>query len=118
MSRLLTRIAIALALLLASLSWATGPTHLVHASGTDVVTDCVDRYTVTNPGKPDEVVTHSPGTLRYVVEHASAGDTITFACTGPIVSVLGVIYLVQNLTIDGGGQGMTLNGGACGLGLF
>src|SRR5438105_3969271 len=115
MSRSPSRIAMTLALLLATLWWATGPVQQAHAA-TDVVTDCQDSIT----DLPGGNFTVDPGTLRYVVEHAAAGDTITFACSGTMtLAGPGVISLFKNLTIDGSAQKVTLDGGgACGLGIL
>jgi hypothetical protein len=64
-------------------------------ASTDAVTNCSDSSTPT------------PGSLRYEVANASAGDTITFAlpssCNGLITLTAGAIEIAQNLTIDGPG---------------
>ena len=64
-------------------------------AATDVVTNCSDSSTP------------APGSLRYEVANASAGDTIAFAlpssCNGLIKLTAGAIEIAQNLTIDGSG---------------
>ena len=90
MSRVPSRIAIVITLLLAALWWSAGSIPQAHAA-TDTVTDC-----------RDSISTLLPGSLRYVVLHAAAGDTITFACSGTTILSAGRILLTQDLTIDEG----------------
>lgn len=108
MSRTPTRLAITLALLLVALWGVAGPIRPARAA-TDVVTNCSDA------GELDPSLNFypQPGTLRYVVENAAAGDAVTFGCSGTISldGVAGPISLYQTLTIDGSGQSVTISGG-------
>jgi YVTN family beta-propeller protein len=45
----------------------------------------------------------SPGTLRYAIANANAGDTITFSVTGTITLTQGELELSKNVTIRGPG---------------
>jgi len=65
-------------------------------AATQVVSDC------TGPS--------GPGRLVNVITAASAGDTITFSCSGTI-TLSSTITLDKNLTIDGSGQAVTISGG-------
>jgi hypothetical protein len=47
--------------------------------------------------------------LRSAVTHASSGDTITFGCSGDI-KLTGTLTISKNLTLDGSGQSVTLDG--------
>ncbi len=118
MSRFLSRMALTVTLLLATLWWAAGPVHQAHAATVDTVTNCNDYGSFDSSGNFNSY----PGTLRYVVEHAAAGDTIIFTCSGTITLSTLYISLFQNLTIDGSGQAVTLDGGgingACALGVL
>ena len=50
------------------------------------------------------------GQLVDAINAASAGDTITFSCSGTI-TLSSTITLGKNLIIDGGGQSVTISGG-------
>ena len=50
------------------------------------------------------------GRLVDVINAASAGDTITFSCSGTL-TLSATITLAKNLTIDGTGQSVTISGG-------
>ena len=50
------------------------------------------------------------GRLVNVIAAASAGDTITFSCSGAI-TLSSTITLDKNLIIDGSGQAVTISGG-------
>ena len=110
MSRFPSRLALAMTVLLATLWWSTGPVHQAHAA-TNTVTNCTDQ---------NSYLRIVPGTLRDAVDNAAAGDTIT-ACSGTM-GMSGGLALDKNLTIDGSGQAVTIDGGgvngACGLGIF
>src|SRR6266516_7797875 len=75
-----------------------GVSHHAHAAAdaTLTVTDCSGET--------------GPGRIGTVISSASAGDTITFSCSGtiPITSTLSIS---KNLTLDGSGQTVTLDGG-------
>ena len=113
------RAAIFFSLLLAAL-FGSASQVLPASAAADTVTDCSDTI-LYYPGTTNPYP--APGTLRAVVQNATAGDTISFTCSGTIyLSGLGVIYIAQNLTIDGSGQSVTLDGGSgnggCALGWF
>ncbi|MGH2390786.1 MAG: Ig-like domain repeat protein, partial [Chloroflexota bacterium] len=72
-----------------------GPLGRAHAAD-DTVGDC------TNPNRPTGLAT--------VVAAATAGDTITFACSGTIV-LTSTLTLSKNLTVDGGGRTVAISGG-------
>src|SRR5436190_17937310 len=48
------------------------------------------------------------GSLRYALEHAAAGETVSFAVGGTI-QLSATLNLTKNVTIEGG-AGITLNG--------
>jgi len=77
-----------------------GVSHHAHAAAdaTLTVTDCSGET--------------GPGRIGTVISSASAGDTITFSCSGtiPITSTLSIS--TNNLTLDGSGQTVTLDGGS------
>jgi hypothetical protein len=52
-----------------------------------------------------------PGRIGTVISSASAGDTITFSCSGTI-PITSTLVISTNLTIDGSGQTITLDGGS------
>jgi FIMAH domain-containing protein len=52
-----------------------------------------------------------PGQIGTVISSASAGDTITFSCSGTI-PITSTLTISKNLTIDGSGQTITLDGGS------
>ena len=54
------------------------------------------------------------GRLVDVINAASAGDTITFSCSGTI-RLGATLALDKNLTIDGSGQAVTISGDAVGV---
>jgi len=51
-----------------------------------------------------------PGRIGTVIGSASAGDTITFSCSGTI-PIISTLTISKNLTLDGSGQSVTLDGG-------
>src|SRR5689334_17671630 len=62
----------------------------------------------------DTVGTCDESTLRSVISSAAAGDTVAFGCSGTITLTSGgggPIVLSKDLTIDGGGQEVTISGG-------
>src|SRR4051794_14951105 len=65
--------------------------------------------------------TSSTGTLRAAITNAADGDTINFACSGTIFKVGGLFSIDKDLTIDGAGQSVTIDGfgiNHCGFGLM
>src|SRR5258706_11078431 len=50
--------------------------------------------------------------LRSAISNASSGETITFGCNGtiPITVANGPLIIATNLTLDGSGQSVTLDG--------
>jgi hypothetical protein len=54
-----------------------------------------------------------PGSLPYEVANAASGDTIRFASNlnGSTITLANELDVTQNLTIDGAGEGITVNGG-------
>ncbi|HEU0026642.1 MAG TPA: HYR domain-containing protein [Ktedonobacterales bacterium] len=101
MSRMSTRLAITLALVLATLSWAAGTFHPAHAATltatTLTVTDCSGETGV--------------GRIGAVIGSASAGDTIGFSCSGTIPITSTLTISTNDLTLDGSGQTVILDGG-------
>ena len=53
-----------------------------------------------------------PGRIGTVISSASAGDTITFSCSGTIPITSTLVISTNNLTLDGSGQTVTLDGGS------
>ncbi len=51
-----------------------------------------------------------PGRIGTVISSASAGDTIRFRCSGTI-PISSTLLIGKNLTLDGSGQTVTLDGG-------
>ncbi len=51
------------------------------------------------------------GQIGSVLSSASAGDTITFSCSGTIPIISTLMIGTNNLTLDGRGQSVTLDGG-------
>jgi hypothetical protein len=56
------------------------------------------------------------GTLSYALANYASGDTIQFACSGGTagaytITVPSIINVAQNLTLDGNGYNVTLDGG-------
>jgi hypothetical protein len=96
MSRLLSRIAITLALLLATLSWTAGPVHQAHAAASiQPVTGC-DQTSFTN-----------------AITAAGPGGTVQFAVDCPASTPLnrsGTITLSADVSIDGNGHNVTIVG--------
>jgi hypothetical protein len=66
------------------------------AAATLTVTDCSGQT--------------GPGRIGTVIGSATAGDTITFSCSGSI-PISSTLTISQNLTLDGSGQSVTLDGG-------
>jgi hypothetical protein len=56
-------------------------------------------WTVTNANDS------GPASLRWAIEHAAAGDTITFApsLAGVTITLASQLFIDKNLTIDGSG---------------
>ena len=133
MSRVLSRIAMTLSLLLATLWWSAGPTHQAHASiatgtcgsrGFQIcfpipVRDCTDGVT-TNPGTLRAALKLAQQ-LAATADAAGSSDkpTIIFKCSGTI-TLSSTLTLIQGpvpglsswgFTIDGAGQKVTLSGG-------
>src|SRR6266702_4773936 len=98
---LLLRVCVRLGLLLLSALGVVVAGVSLHAhaapAATLTVTDCSGET--------------GPGRIGTVISSASAGDTITFSCSGsiPITSTLSIS--TNNLTLDGSGQTVTLDGG-------
>lgn len=62
--------------------------------------------------------TGNTGTLRYLVDNIAAdGDTIVFDVSGTI-NLTGSVSLNHNITIDGNGQTITVNGSSSGVRAF
>jgi hypothetical protein len=76
---------------LASLGLATKPAHAQAAASTTIST-CDDA------------------TLRSAIANANSGDTISFGCDG-IITLSSTLVISQNLTLDGNGHRVTLDGG-------
>ncbi len=55
------------------------------------------------------VTTCDESHLDQAIASASSGDTITFACSGDI-ALTQTLTISQNLTLDGSGQQVTLDG--------
>jgi hypothetical protein len=51
-----------------------------------------------------------PGRIGTVISSASPGDTITFSCSGTI-PITSTLTITKNLTLNGSGQNVTLDGG-------
>jgi hypothetical protein len=98
MDRLTLRIAFVLTLLLATLRWSSS-TILPAYAATVTVTDC-----------------STGGSLQAAINNAAPGDTVRFACIappGPVVMDVeksGTIVVNKDLTIDGSGQTLILDG--------
>jgi hypothetical protein len=75
--------------------------------------------TPTNTPMPQTVgvSTCDEGTLRAAIANAPAGSTLQFECSGTITLSAGTITINQNLTLDGHGQAVTIDGGNA-VGLF
>jgi hypothetical protein len=98
--RLLWRIVVRLGLvlvLLVGLCLALGVQVRPAHAATDTVTDCSGE--------------NGPGQIGTVLSSASAGDTITFSCSGTIPITSTLTISTNNLTLDGSGQSVTLDGG-------
>lgn len=96
-------------------------TFTVSNAGVDVVTLNSDALA----GSPSGSGAGNPGELRYVMQHASSGDTIVFDTTTMCASSTCTISLsgplppiVQNLTIDAGNFGRVTIDGANGYRAF
>jgi hypothetical protein len=87
--------ALALALLLTPLL-SLAPATLALAASPIVVTDCSGQT--------------GPGRIGTVIGSATAGDTIQFSCSGSI-PISSTLTISQDLTLDGSGQTVTLDGG-------
>jgi hypothetical protein len=81
---------------LASLGLASRTAHAQPAA-TLSVTDCSGEF--------------GPGRIGTVISSASAGDRITFSCSGTIPITSTLTISTNNLTLDGSGQAVTLDGG-------
>jgi hypothetical protein len=93
--RNLTQMALALALLLTPLL-SLAPATLALAASPLLVSDCSGQT--------------GPGQIGTVIGSATAGDTIKFSCSGSI-PISNTLTISQNLTLDGSGQTVTLDGG-------
>jgi Right handed beta helix region len=91
----LSALALALALLLTPLL-CLAPATLALAASPLLVSDCSGQT--------------GPGQIGTVIGSATAGDTITFSCSGSI-PISSTLTISQNLTLDGSGQSVTLDGG-------
>ena len=86
---------VSLSVLVGLLVVGTGVTLHVHAASL-TVTDCSGET--------------GTGRIGTVLASASAGDTITFSCSGTI-PITSTLTISKNLTINGTGQSVTLDGG-------
>src|SRR5262249_30481711 len=92
MSKALSRIALAITVLLATLWWAGGPVLPVRAANIVTVSSCDQTG------------------LMSAISSAGSGDIVQFSgdC---IITLSGTPTLNQNLTIDGSGHSVTISGG-------
>ena len=93
--RLLGRLLLLLGLI-ATLDLLTGGLVTPAYAATLTVTDCSGE--------------NGPGQIGTVINSASSGDTITFSCSGDI-PLTSTLTISKNLTLDGSGQSVTLDGG-------
>jgi PKD domain/HYR domain len=93
--RLLGRLLLLLGMI-ATLGLMTGGLVTPAHAATLTVTDCSGD--------------NGPGQIGTVINSASAGDTITFSCSGDI-PLTSTLTISKNLTLDGSGQSVTLDGG-------
>ena len=92
------RLGLGLALLVGLCGMLAGVSLHAHAApaATLTVTDCSGET--------------GPGRIGTVIGSASALDTITFSCSGTI-PITSTLTISKNLTLDGSGQSVTLDGG-------
>ncbi|HEX9370628.1 MAG TPA: choice-of-anchor Q domain-containing protein [Roseiflexaceae bacterium] len=91
----LRALALALALLLTPLL-SLAPARMALAASPILVSDCSGQT--------------GPGRIGTVIGSATAGDTIQVSCSGTI-PISSTLTISQNLTLDGSGQTVTLDGG-------
>jgi hypothetical protein len=98
--RVCVRLGLGLALLVGLCVVVAGVSLHAHAApaATLTVTDCSGET--------------GPGRIGTVISSASAGDTITFSCSGTIPITSTLVIGTNNLTLDGSGQTVTLDGGS------
>jgi hypothetical protein len=96
--RVCVRLGLGLALLVGLCGMLAGVSLHAHAApaATLTVTDCSGET--------------GPGRIGTVIGSASALDTITFSCSGTI-PITSTLTISKNLTLDGSGQSVTLDGG-------
>src|SRR5262249_21548067 len=87
--------ALALALLLTPLL-SLAPARMALAASPLLVSDCSGQT--------------GPGRIGTLIGSATAGDTIKFSCRGTI-PISSTLTISQNMTLDGSGQSVTLDGG-------
>src|SRR6266852_4664818 len=96
--RVFVRLGLGLVLLVGLCIVVAGVSLHAHAAAdaTLTVTDCS--------------VETGPGRIGTVISSASPGDTITFSCSGTI-PITSTLTITKNLTLNGSGQNVTLDGG-------
>src|SRR5713226_5676238 len=97
--RVFVRLGLGLVLLVGLCIVVAGVSLHAHAAAdaTLTVTDCSGET--------------GPGRIGTVISSASAGDTIRFSCSGTIPISSTLVISTNNLTLDGSGQTVTLDGG-------
>ncbi len=96
--RVFVRLGLGLVLLVGLCIVVAGVSLHAHAAAdaTLTVTDCSGET--------------GPGRIGTVISSASPGDTITFSCSGTI-PITSTLTITKNLTLNGSGQNVTLDGG-------